>query len=124
MQDVRQWLEELGLGKYAEAFAANDIDMEVLPELAEDDLAELYYALGCAGYGWLEKEGVKEKLEQAAGAWRGPPSHGFGAGEETPADEIGIGERIEIEDAGGPSQKTGAVTQFFKNITQIRRKDD
>ena len=39
--DVADWLGGLGLGQYAPAFAANDIDGAVLPELTADDLAGL-----------------------------------------------------------------------------------
>ena len=39
--DVAEWLRGLGLGQYAPAFAANDIDGEVLPELTADDLTGL-----------------------------------------------------------------------------------
>jgi len=39
--DVADWLSGLGLGQYAPAFAANDIDGEVLPELTADDLTGL-----------------------------------------------------------------------------------
>jgi hypothetical protein len=39
--DVADWLSGLGLGHYAPAFAANDIDGEVLPELTADDLIGL-----------------------------------------------------------------------------------
>jgi class 3 adenylate cyclase len=39
--DVADWLEELGLGRYASAFAQNDIDFSVLPDLSDADLREL-----------------------------------------------------------------------------------
>jgi class 3 adenylate cyclase/tetratricopeptide (TPR) repeat protein len=39
--DVTAWLDELGLGHYAEAFADNDIDGAMLTELTGDDLKEL-----------------------------------------------------------------------------------
>jgi class 3 adenylate cyclase len=39
--DVAEWLSGLGLGQYAPAFAANDIDGEILPELTADDLIGL-----------------------------------------------------------------------------------
>jgi class 3 adenylate cyclase len=39
--DVADWLERLGLGQYASAFAANDIDGEVLLELTAEDLVGL-----------------------------------------------------------------------------------
>jgi len=38
---VEQWLRNLGLAQYAEAFAENDIDFDVLNGLAEADLREL-----------------------------------------------------------------------------------
>ena len=39
--DVAAWLRGLGLERYAEAFAANDINANVLPELTAGDLIEL-----------------------------------------------------------------------------------
>ncbi len=44
--NIREWLEGLGLGKYAEAFAENDVDLDVLPKLTEQDLADLGLSLG------------------------------------------------------------------------------
>ena len=41
MRDVPKWLEDLGLGKYAEAFAENKIDPDVLPSLTSDDLKDI-----------------------------------------------------------------------------------
>ncbi len=38
---VGAWLESLGLGEYAESFADNRIDMDVLPELTADDLKDI-----------------------------------------------------------------------------------
>jgi class 3 adenylate cyclase len=39
--DVSSWLRDLGLEHYAEAFRANHIDDEVLPQLSADDLIAL-----------------------------------------------------------------------------------
>ncbi|HSI00551.1 MAG TPA: adenylate/guanylate cyclase domain-containing protein, partial [Reyranella sp.] len=39
--DIRDWLEQLGLGRYADAFAANDIDAAMLRGLTADELREL-----------------------------------------------------------------------------------
>ena len=44
--DVRQWLEEVGLGNYVEVFAANDIDADLLPHLTEQDLSDLGLSIG------------------------------------------------------------------------------
>ena len=39
--EIADWLEELGLGRYASAFVENDIDFAVLPDLSDADLREL-----------------------------------------------------------------------------------
>ncbi len=44
--DIREWLEALGLGKYAETFIENDVDIRALPHLNRDDLKELGVSLG------------------------------------------------------------------------------
>ncbi len=35
--DIGEWLEGLGLVKYAEAFVENGVDLRALPHLSEDD---------------------------------------------------------------------------------------
>ncbi|MDP2620459.1 MAG: adenylate/guanylate cyclase domain-containing protein, partial [Hyphomicrobiales bacterium] len=44
--DIARWLEGLGLDRYAETFARNDIDLEVVAELSDDDLKDLGLTLG------------------------------------------------------------------------------
>jgi class 3 adenylate cyclase len=44
--DIAAWLHELGLERYRDAFHANDIDIDVLPELSEADLERLGVSLG------------------------------------------------------------------------------
>jgi class 3 adenylate cyclase/tetratricopeptide (TPR) repeat protein len=39
--NLSEWLEGLGLGRYSSAFAENDIDFSLLPDLADADLREL-----------------------------------------------------------------------------------
>src|SRR5262245_61463016 len=39
--NIRAWLAELGLAKYGAAFASNDIDLDILPELTDADLERL-----------------------------------------------------------------------------------
>ena len=46
MDAIRQWLKELGLPQYAEAFEANDIDVDVLHTLTDQDLRALDVSLG------------------------------------------------------------------------------
>ncbi|MFY0310216.1 adenylate/guanylate cyclase domain-containing protein [Leisingera sp. D0M16] len=44
--EIDKWLNSLGLGQYADAFAENDVDARVLPLLTNDDLKELGVSLG------------------------------------------------------------------------------
>ena len=44
--DIREWLKGLGLGKYAETFAENEVEFRVLPELTGEDLREMDVPLG------------------------------------------------------------------------------
>ena len=46
MSDINKWLSGLGLSQYAENFAANDIDMDILDQLSETDLVALHISLG------------------------------------------------------------------------------
>ena len=39
--DIRQWLEELGLGKYGDVFVENDIEFDLLAELSDEDLKDI-----------------------------------------------------------------------------------
>jgi hypothetical protein len=38
MPDIELWLRTIGLEKYVEAFAEHDIDLDVVPDLSEQDL--------------------------------------------------------------------------------------
>ena len=46
MSNAAGWLRELGLGEYADLFAENDIDLDVLSGLTEEHLKELGVSLG------------------------------------------------------------------------------
>lgn len=69
-RDIDQWLERVGLGKYAPLFAENEIDFDVLNDLNEQDLKDIGIPLG-----------ARKKLMKAIAAIdaRGP------AGEPDPA---------------------------------------
>src|SRR5262249_56306258 len=41
MQQIEHWLEKLGLEQYAQRFAENDIDFDLLADLTDQDLKEL-----------------------------------------------------------------------------------
>jgi hypothetical protein len=38
---VTAWLEELGLGQYADAFAENELDFDQLVDLSNEDMKDL-----------------------------------------------------------------------------------
>jgi class 3 adenylate cyclase/tetratricopeptide (TPR) repeat protein/energy-coupling factor transporter ATP-binding protein EcfA2 len=46
MNDLRGWLRRNNFEQYADAFEANDIDLDILPELSERDLEQLGVSLG------------------------------------------------------------------------------
>ncbi|MEJ8826553.1 adenylate/guanylate cyclase domain-containing protein [Variovorax humicola] len=46
MSDISSWLQGLGLERYCEVFASNDIDVAVVPDLTEQDLERLGLSLG------------------------------------------------------------------------------
>jgi predicted ATPase/class 3 adenylate cyclase len=46
VNSIRDWLESNGLGTYAELFAENEIDLDLLPQLTESDLEKLGLSVG------------------------------------------------------------------------------
>ncbi len=44
--DLKHWLDANGLGKYAQLFAENEIDFDLLPQLSKSDLDELGLSVG------------------------------------------------------------------------------
>ena len=46
MQPIAEWLANIGLERYAPAFAENDIDFSVLPHLTDADLERIGVSLG------------------------------------------------------------------------------
>jgi len=45
-KDIADWLSNVGLAKYHDAFLANDVDLRALPHLTDADLQELGVSLG------------------------------------------------------------------------------
>ncbi len=46
MQQIVDWLKNLGMSEYAERFAENHIDLSVLPDLTDQGLEKLGVLLG------------------------------------------------------------------------------
>src|SRR5581483_1548368 len=79
--DIAQWLHNLGLDQYADAFRDNDIDGDILPELTAEDLARL----------GVPSIGPRRKLLAATAALREAPA--APAPPPSPADNSAVERR-------------------------------
>ena len=74
MSDLRDWLRKHRLQQYTEAFEADDIDLDILPELSEHDLEKLGVSLG------NRRRLMKAIAERSTGAARSTSSDSQGSG--------------------------------------------
>jgi class 3 adenylate cyclase/predicted ATPase len=109
--DLAEWLARLGLGQYAETFAQNNIEYDVLPDLTENDLRRL----GVASLGH------RKKLLRAIEALTAVHRH---TGTATPASNVAA-------TASSPAQHREAefrqITVMFSDLvgsTQLSEKLD
>jgi class 3 adenylate cyclase len=65
MSEIRKWLESIGLRQYADAFEANDIDMDLLRQIDDQALRDL--GMTSAGHRLRIRNGIA-KLAPPAGA--------------------------------------------------------
>lgn len=82
--DIRAWLENLGLGQYAAAFTKNDVDLDVLGDLTDQDLRELGVSLGhrkriIRALGGTSEVAERGRLATADGAEQGEQTISEGA---------------------------------------------
>ena len=70
MDDLAQWLEKLGLARYAQLFAENDIDLDTLPHLTDEELKELGLSLGHRA---KLRTALRTLVENDPSARAGPP---------------------------------------------------
>jgi len=103
--DVTAWLEALGLGQYAAAFAANDIDGDTLVSLTSDDLREL----GVASIGHR-----KRLLSAIAGL---PLAD---SGRRRPTASIVGGSLADAPGAGGPAPESYTPYHLAEQIRRSR----
>src|SRR5215469_10431120 len=66
---IGPWLESLGLGRYRQIFIAEEIDLQILPDLTEAELSSLGIPLG-----------PRKKIVNAARALRGAAASRNGGG--------------------------------------------
>lgn len=94
MRNVAEWLDRLGLGRYAEVFSQNDIDGDVLPQLTDADLRELGLSLGHRRklLTAIEQSKLEHAYVNAAASQHGP---GIAADEGLPPRET-LAERRQV----------------------------
>src|SRR5262245_51175437 len=68
MQQIADWLEKLGLGQYAQRFAENDIDFDILSDLIDQDLEKI----GVTSVGHRRK--LLRAIANLKGAEKGTPA--------------------------------------------------
>ncbi|HEX9449513.1 MAG TPA: adenylate/guanylate cyclase domain-containing protein, partial [Dongiaceae bacterium] len=98
--DLTSWLTDLGLGQYAEAFAANHIDESLLDQLTGDDLKEL----GIASLG-------HRKILLAAIAARQLPA---GGGATAPVQTVSLSALAKEDSRAGGERRQ--VTILFADL--------
>jgi class 3 adenylate cyclase/predicted ATPase len=78
-RDISEWLVDLGLGKYADTFAENEIDFDTLPHISDEDLKEIGIALGARRKLLVAVSELESKIEPI-------PSQGAGGDRVAGAD--------------------------------------
>ena len=114
MPSIVDWLNGLGLGKYSETFAENDVDMRALPELNSADLQELGVSLGhrkimlaaiaALREGKPQETEVETKQEPPAGAADRRPGTGTAEAAADPMDFCAV----EPDRRVGPAYRAAA----------------
>ena len=111
-RDVGAWLEGLGLGRYAEAFAENEIDLAALPHITEEDLKEIGVALG-ARRRLLAAIADLDRPDEPAGQDQGVVEESSGSQAERrhltvmfcdPVGSTALSERLDPEDLSALNQ--------------------
>ena len=74
--ELRAWLDRLGLSQYAKTFEEHDIDLDVLPDLTDQELSEIGVSLGHR----------KRILKSVAAIWPEPSSPQAGPGKPSIED--------------------------------------
>ena len=94
MADVRQWLDSLGLGQYAESFDENAIGWEQLPKLDHDILKDI--GVKAAGHRMKLLEAAASLADGATLPSSGPPVNATNATNAAISGGIGDAERRQL----------------------------
>ena len=98
MPDLRNWLNACGLEPLAGVLAANDVDLDILPDLTEQDLEKLGISLG-----------HRRKLLRAVATLRETPAGAAVAADAAPPRESAV-------PAGAPEAQRRQVTVLFSDL--------
>ena len=90
MQNIGDWLEKLGMSEYAQRFAENDIDVEVLSELTDKDFDRLGVTIG------HRRKIMRAIREFAASPVSGVPERSASAATDTQAAPRDTAERRQV----------------------------
>jgi hypothetical protein len=60
MSEIRKWLEAIGLGQYADAFEANDIEMDLLKQVDDQMLKDI--GVASAGHRLRKRNAQRQSL--------------------------------------------------------------
>ena len=88
MSEVRKWLESIGLGQYADAFEANDIDMELLRKVDDQTLKDI--GMSSAGHRLRVRSAIAELSPSGA------PRSSVGGSSSTTEDSRATAERRQL----------------------------
>ena len=73
MAQLREWLESRGLGRYTDALLAQDIELDILSELTDADLAATGLPIGARKRLLQAIEGLRKLADQAMQSMGSPP---------------------------------------------------
>jgi hypothetical protein len=92
--DIAEWLQDLGLERYAPAFRDNKIDERVLPGLTADDLKDLGVPLVGHRRRLLDAIAALGAAASAAAAAKSPAPDGLAQGPRTPPPPKHLADKI------------------------------
>jgi hypothetical protein len=73
MAELREWLEARGLGRYADALLAQDIELDILPQLTDADLTAAGLPVGARKRLLQAIEGQRNLSDPAMQSMASPP---------------------------------------------------
>ena len=68
MAELREWLEARGLGRYADALLAQDIELDILPQLTDADLTAAGLPVGARKRLLVPASACSRRLRDCAGS--------------------------------------------------------